>query len=252
MARKPNIAGNWKMNKTAAEAVTLVDELKNAVADVAGCDIVVCPPFTSLKAVADRIAGSPVALGAQSIHWEESGAFTGEISAAMLREIPVQYVIIGHSERRQYFGETNETVNARLKTALSAGFTPIVCVGETLEQREANETERVVGEQLGKGFADITPAQMVKTIVAYEPVWAIGTGRTATPDQAQDVHHFIRNCLRERFGTDVADSVVIQYGGSVKPKNAADLLAQPDIDGALVGGASLKAQDFAKIVRAAV
>ncbi|OPZ29231.1 MAG: Bifunctional PGK [Lentisphaerae bacterium ADurb.BinA184] len=252
MKRRPCIAGNWKMYKTVAEATALVNDLKPLVADVRTVDIVVCPPFTDLAAVVKATAGSNIAVGAQNVHWAASGAFTGEVSAAMLREIPVAYAIIGHSERRQYFAETDQTVNDRLKAALAAGLTAIVCVGETLDQRTQGATETVVGTQLDGGLAGLAAADMAKVIIAYEPVWAIGTGVTATPAQAQDVHAFIRRRLAARFGEGVAAATRIQYGGSVKPDKAAELLRQPDIDGALVGGASLKAADFAAIVKAGV
>mgnify|MGYP006286155521 CR=1 FL=1 len=250
MARKICIAGNWKMNKTVAEARELLQGLKAKVGDVDSVEIVVCPTFLALSAAVEELKGSTIGVGAQNVHWEESGAYTGELSAEMLCEVPVEYVIIGHSERRQYFGETDETVNKRLQAALQASLIPMVCVGETLDQRESNQTEDVVGRQVQKGFEGISVADMEKVIVAYEPVWAIGTGKTATPEQAQDMHAFIRGKLRDQFG-DVADRIRIQYGGSVKPGNAAELLGQEDIDGALVGGASLKADDFAGIIEAA-
>jgi len=250
MARRKLIAGNWKMNKAVAEAVALVNGLKEHAAEMDGVDVLVCPTFTSLAAVAAAAAGSPIAVGAQNVHWEESGAFTGEISAAMLKEIPVDYAIIGHSERRQYFGETDETVNKRLMAALNGGLKPVVCIGETLEQRQAGDMEAVVARQFRAGLAGLTPEQMRATTVAYEPVWAIGTGLTATPEQAQEVHALIRSLIRESHG-DVADGLRILYGGSMKPSNAAELLAQPDIDGGLIGGASLKADDFAGIITAA-
>jgi triosephosphate isomerase len=250
MKRVPFIAGNWKMNKTMAETKALIAELKAEVAGVTGVEIVVCPTFTSLVTAVEAAAGSNIQVGAQNMHWAESGAFTGEISAAMLKEIPVGLVVIGHSERRQYFGETDNTVNQRLKAALTAGLTPIVCVGEMLEEREAGATEAVVGRQIKDGLAGISAAELEKIVVAYEPVWAIGTGRTASPDQAQEVHAFIRGQLTQAFG-EVAETVRILYGGSVKPANAAELLSQMDIDGALVGGASLKADDFAGIVKSA-
>jgi triosephosphate isomerase len=198
----------------------------------------------------DEAAGSNIAVGAQNVHWESSGAFTGEVCAEMLLELGVEYVVIGHSERRQYFGETDQTVNKRLHAALAAGLKPVVCVGETLEQREAGRTEQVVGEQLDGGLADLTPSQLAKVILAYEPVWAIGTGKTATPEMAQEVHAFIRKRLCGLADSQTAEGIRIQYGGSVKPGNAAELLGQPDIDGALVGGASLKADDFAGILEA--
>ena len=236
MARKTLIAGNWK-----------IEGLKAKAAAMAAVDVVVCPPFTTLAAVAKAVAGTPIKVGAQNVHWAASGAFTGEISAAMLAEIPVSYVIIGHSERRQYFGETDATVNQRLLAALAAGLTPIVCVGELLDQREAGQTEAVVGEQIRLGLAGLSAAQLAQTVIAYEPVWAIGTGRTATPQQAQDVHAFIRAQLRQAHGA-VADGVRILYGGSMKKENARELLSQPDIDGGLIGGASLKADDFMGII----
>ncbi len=251
MSRIPCIAGNWKMNKTSAEATALVNELKAKLAGVNDVELVVCPPFTSLAATLAAAAGSNLGVGAQNLHWAADGAFTGEISATMLQELAVRYVIIGHSERRQYFGETDDTVNRRLQAALAAKLTPIVCVGETLAQRQAGDTEAVVGVQVREGLKGVAGDQMAKTILAYEPVWAIGTGLTATPEQAQEVHAFIRRLLQDLFGPTVANAVRLQYGGSVKPSNAAELLGQPDIDGALVGGASLKADDFAGIVAGA-
>ena len=250
MARQICIAGNWKMNKTVAEAKELVTELKDKIGSGNNVEVVVCPPYLALADVVAELKNTNIGVGAQNVHWEDSGAYTGEVSPPMLKEIPVEYVIIGHSERRQYFGETDETVNKRLKAALAAGLTPMVCVGESLEQRENNETEKVVGEQVDKGFDGLSPEAMEKVIVAYEPIWAIGTGKTATPEMAQDVHAYIRNQLREKFG-EVAAKIRIQYGGSVKPANAEALLAQADIDGALVGGASLKADDFAAIIASA-
>lgn len=250
MSRRLLIAGNWKMNKTAEETEHLASELRNLVGTVAEVDMAVCPPFTSLAAAVRVLDGSSIRVGAQNVHWAESGAFTGEISAAMLRGTAVEMVIIGHSERRQYFGETDDGVNRRLKAALSAGLKPIVCVGETLEQREAGVTETVVSEQITGALADLSPAQAAVVVLAYEPIWAIGTGRTASPGQAQEVHAFIRGLLRKQFG-NAADVIRILYGGSMKPGNAGDLLRQPDIDGGLVGGASLKAPDFAAIVEAA-
>jgi triosephosphate isomerase len=226
-----------------------VQHLKRDLADVKAMDIVVCPPFTALKAVSEAIENSNLRLGAQDMHWEKEGAFTGEISAAMLRDVFCQYVIIGHSERRQYFGETDESVNKKVKSAHAAQLKPIMCVGETLAQRDAGQVEAVVTSQVKKGLAGLTSAQMLDTILAYEPVWAIGTGRNATPEQAQEVHALIRRALAEMFEAGVAAKVRIQYGGSVKPANAASLLAQPDIDGALVGGVSLDARGFAEIVR---
>lgn len=249
--RKPVIAGNWKMNRTVAEAVSLVSELKALVADVSGVDMVVCPPFTALYAVSQVLEGSRIALGAQDMHWEPEGAFTGEVSARMLLTSGCGYVILGHSERRAYFGETNQTVNRKTKAGLAAGLVPIVCVGETLQQREAGKTQDVVRDHVVGALADIPARDAVRVVVAYEPVWAIGTGLTATPQQAQDVHAFIRGELERLYDKGVAQDVRIQYGGSMKPDNAGALLAQPDIDGGLIGGASLKAKPFADIIASA-
>jgi triosephosphate isomerase len=251
VGRRPFIAGNWKMNKTPDEAKALAVELKGALGGVSSVDVAICPAFVCLHAVRDAIQGSTMALGAQNIHWEKSGAFTGEISGAMLKACGVEYAIIGHSERRQYFGETDETVNKRLKAALAAGLKPIVCVGETLGERESGVTEKVVQRQVEGALQGLTAADLVTMTMAYEPVWAIGTGKTATPDQAQDVHAFIRKLLRGKLGAGMADACRIQYGGSVNAANAKTLMGQPDIDGALVGGASLKTADFATIVQAA-
>jgi len=252
MARKVIIAGNWKMNKTASEAKTLVEELKAKVKDISSVDIVVCPPFTSIDAAVKAAAGSNIKVGAQNIHWAENGAFTGEISAQMLKEAGVEYAIIGHSERRQYFGETDETVNKRLKAALAAGLKPIVCIGELLDEREGGRTEKVLFTQLEGGLADITEAQMAGIIIAYEPVWAIGTGKTATPEMAEETHCYIRQQLGDMFDQETAGKVRIQYGGSMKADNAASLVAQKNIDGGLIGGASLKADSFADLVRNAI
>ncbi|MBN2226867.1 MAG: triose-phosphate isomerase [candidate division Zixibacteria bacterium] len=241
------IAGNWKMNKTNAEAVELTRVLVDLVGDREHPRVVICPPFTALSEVARTLTGSKIHLGAQNVYSEESGAFTGEISPAMLLTSGVSYVILGHSERREYFAESDQMVNAKVKMALQAGLLPIVCVGERLKEREAGLTEVVVGEQIDGSLAGLTEEQIAKTVIAYEPVWAIGTGKTATPEMAQDVHAFIRNRLKSRHGA-VADEVTIQYGGSMKPDNASGLLSQPDIDGGLIGGASLKAEQFAKIV----
>lgn len=248
--RKKIIAGNWKMNKLRGEAVELVKELVPLVEGIDAVDIVVCPVYVSLPAVYEIIKDTNIELGAQDCFWEDSGAYTGEISAPMLKDVGVKYVVIGHSERRQYFCETDEWVNKKTKAALKAGLTPIVCVGERLEEREAGKTIDVISGQLEGGFSGFEKAEIEKCVIAYEPVWAIGTGKTATPEQAQEVHSFIRGWLAEKFGKDVSEKIRIQYGGSVKPANAKSLLSQPDIDGALVGGASLKAQDFAEIVKA--
>ena len=247
----PIIAGNWKLNKTPHEAIILVSELKREIVDVEGVDIVLCPPFTALADVADTLTDTNIDLGAQNIFWEDAGAFTGEISGPMLKDLGVTYVIIGHSERRQYFHETNETVNKRLRAALKHGLTPIVCVGENLAQRESNKTFDVIKDHCEGSLSGLSAEEMKKVVLAYEPVWAIGTGKTATPQQAQEVHVFIRQLLKKMFGQDVASSIRIQYGGSVTPDNIVALMTQADIDGALVGGASLKAASFAAIVKSA-
>ena len=247
--RKPIIAGNWKMNKTVPEALELVNGIKNVLRDIKEVEIVVCPPATGLSEVAGVLQGSNIGLGAQNVYWEEGGAYTGEISCLMLKEIGCRYVIIGHSERRSYFNETNESVNKKVKTVLRYNLTPIVCVGERLEQREANQTFEVVRDHIQGALQGFSAEEAKKIIIAYEPVWAIGTGRTATPDQAQEVHGFIRQLLKELHNHDVADIVRIQYGGSIKPDNIIDLMAQPDVDGGLVGGASLKLDSFVKIVK---
>jgi len=247
--RKPIIAGNWKMNKTVGEARELVTALKGKVADVTDVEIVVGPTFTALLAVAEVIKGSNIKLAAQNMYWEESGAFTAEISPLMLKDVGCQYVIIGHSERRAYFSETNEMVNKRVKAAHAHSLKPIVCVGEKLEERESGVTKDVIKDHIVNGLAGITEEQMLKTVIAYEPVWAIGTGKTATPDQAQEVHKFIRELLAELYSSSVAEAIRIQYGGSVKPSNVAELMAQPDIDGGLIGGASLDADSFTQIIK---
>ena len=237
------------MNKTVAEAVALASEIKEKVAGVENVKIIVCPVFTAVKSVADVLKGSNVKVGAQDMYWETSGAFTGEVSGEMLKEAGAEYVIIGHSERRQYFGETNETVNKKLKKAHSIGLKPIVCIGETLADRESGATEAVVEKQVREGFVGLTAEEMKGTIVAYEPVWAIGTGKTATAEQAEAVHAFVRSLISQIWDKETADAVVIQYGGSMKPENVASLLAQPDIDGGLIGGAALKADSFEKLVK---
>ena len=249
MARRKFICGNWKMHKTAAEAAQLIRELREKLKTQA--QVAVAPPFTALAAVRTELRGSAIELFGQNCHHEKQGAFTGEVSAPMLTEVGCQGVILGHSERRQYFGETDEGVNRKLRAALDAKLHPIVCVGETLQEREASRTWEVVSRQVRGALAGLGADQIGRCTLAYEPVWAIGTGKTATTAQAQEVHAQIRGLLRELAGVPVADAVRIQYGGSVKPENAADLLGQPDIDGALVGGASLKADDFARIVAGA-
>lgn len=247
--RKLIIAGNWKMNKTVAEALDLVNDLKRELSSVKEVDIVVCPPFTALSEVSKVILDSNIRLGAQNMSEQNFGAFTGEIAAGMLKEFSVRYVILGHSERRQYQLEADALIARKAIAAHAASLRPIVCVGETLAQRETNETERVIGTQLRGSLAGLTGEQMVETIVAYEPVWAIGTGRTATTVQAQEVHAFIRKELAAAFGDAVARRVRIQYGGSVKPSNARELMHQPDVDGALVGGASLEVRSFSEIIK---
>ena len=249
MARRKFVCGNWKMHKTSSEAVALVRELRQRLNTQA--QVAVAPPFTALAKVKEALVGSPIQLFGQNCHWEKQGAFTGEVSAPMLAELGCDGVILGHSERRQLFGETDESVSRKLKAALEAQLHPIVCVGETLQEREAGRTWEVVSRQVRGALGGLDAAALRKITLAYEPVWAIGTGRTATTAQAQEVHAQIRGLLRELGGAPVADAVRIQYGGCVKPENAAELLSQPDIDGALVGGASLKAEDFARIVAGA-
>lgn len=247
--RRAIIAGNWKMNMLQSEAEQLVKGLLDNVGDVTDTDIVVCPTYTSLAKVCDVIKGTNIKLGAQNVYWEKSGAYTGEISPLMLKDAGVEYVVIGHSERRQYFNDTNETVNKRAKACYRYGLTPIICVGETLEQRNENQTESVVKTQITESLAELEGENVARSIVAYEPVWAIGTGLTATPEQAQQVHQLIRGVLAEMFGEEVAQAVRIQYGGSVKPDNVDELMAMKDIDGALVGGAALKVDSFARLVK---
>jgi triosephosphate isomerase len=247
------MAGNWKMHKLTGEAAALANDLKAALAEVdEPVDVLLCPPLTALSAVASAIEGTRIRLGAQNMHWESRGAFTGEVSAAMLKDIGCSDVIIGHSERRHIFGETDEEVNRKVYAALEAGLTPTVCVGETEEQREQGETEAVVTRQVRGGLQGLSPERMADVVIAYEPVWAIGTGKTATPEQAQDVHALIRGIVSQEFGESTASALLILYGGSVKPANALDLMSRADINGALVGGASLDADSFAKIVRAGV
>lgn len=247
--RRSIIAGNWKLNNTEKEAVALVTALRNTLIDLTELDIVVCPVFTAIPVVHDVLSESNIAVGAQDLYWEDSGAFTGEVSAPLLKEIGVKYVIVGHSERRQFFGETNQTVNKKIHAALRHGLTPIVCVGEVLQEREGNKTFDTIETQCKESLAGLNAEEMKKIVIAYEPVWAIGTGKTATPPQAQEVHQFIRQWLIKMYQDKVAMAVRIQYGGSVKPENIAELMAQPDIDGALVGGASLKAEVFIQIVK---
>lgn len=247
--RKPIIAGNWKMYKKVDEAIALVSELSDLVAEAKNVEVVVCPTFTALDAVIEALQGSDIAVGAQNMYWQEEGAFTGEISPVMLKDLGCKYVILGHSERRQYFGENDEGVNKKIKAAFAYKLVPIACVGETLAQREAGTTEQVVRKQTEGALAGLDADKAARLVIAYEPVWAIGTGKTASNEDAQQVCGFIRRVVAEMFNQDVADSVRIQYGGSVKPDNISALMAQPDIDGALVGGASLEAKSFANIVK---
>ena len=246
--RIPFIAGNWKMYKTVAETVKYVKEFRSLVKDIADVEIVLAPTFTSLHAAADAARNSNVGIAAQDLYWEREGAFTGEVSAAMIREAGAEYAIVGHSERRTYFGETDATVNRKAAAAIAASVTPIVCIGETLDQRERNETLDVLDRQIKEGLAGVTGEQLGQLVVAYEPVWAIGTGRNATPQQAGEAHAHIRKRLRQWFGGDAADACHVIYGGSVKPDNIRDLVSQPDVDGALVGGASLDIKSFFDIV----
>jgi len=245
--RKAIIAGNWKMNKTASEAAVLVDELIPAVKD-ATCEVVICTPFTDLVTAVAKTKGTNIHVGAENVHFEKSGAFTGEISADMLVDLGVEYVIVGHSERRQYFAETDQTVNKRTLAALNAGLKVILCVGESLQQREEGVTEELVRMQTKIALRDVTAEQMANVVIAYEPIWAIGTGKTATAEDAQEVCGAIRETLKEMFGEELANGIRVLYGGSAKPGNIAELVAKPDVDGALVGGASLKAADFASMV----
>ena len=245
--RRPIIAGNWKMNMTPAEAEQLVVELIPLVKDAA-CDVVVCPPYVDLAVVGKLLVGTNIKLGAQSIHWAPKGAFTGEISADMLLAMGVSHAIVGHSERRQYFGETDETVNKRAKAALEANITPIICVGETLEQRESGVTDTIVSKQTVAALAGFSTEDVVRSVIAYEPIWAIGTGKTATSEDANTTIKVIRDAIAGVYGQKVADEVRIQYGGSMNAKNATELMAMPEIDGGLIGGASLKSEDFSKVV----
>ncbi len=245
--RKPIIAGNWKMNKTIKEAVAFVNEIKGQVENT-DVEVVLCAPATMLKDMKEAAKGSNVKVGAQNMHYEESGAFTGEIAPSMLKEIDVDYVVIGHSERRQYFNETNETVNKKVLKALEVEITPIMCCGETLEERESGKMEEVIKTQIVAGLKDVTAANIPNMVIAYEPIWAIGTGVTASSEQANDAVAFIRSLVKELYTEEVSESIQIQYGGSVKPANVEEIMNQSDIDGALVGGASLKADSFMELV----
>ena len=262
--RKMLIAGNWKMYKTTQEAVNLVNTIKAGVHTIIDCDVVVCPPFTLLETATDKVSNTILRVGAQNMHWQKEGAFTGEVSAGMLRDIYCRYVILGHSERRQHFGETNEIVNKKAHAAVQASLRPIVCVGETLDEREHKDFKKIIHTQVVESLAGLSEEQLAEVAVAYEPVWAIGTGRVASPAQAQEIHHLIREVLRETHpgskkghkggprASSVAEKVRILYGGSVKPANAKEILQQPDIDGVLVGGASLDPRAFGEIVKAAL
>ena len=248
--RKAVIAGNWKMNKTPAEAAALINEMKPLVAD-ADCEVVLCVPYVDIPAAIEAAKGSNIKIGAENVHFKASGAYTGEISAEMLTALGVEYVVIGHSERRQYFGETDQTVNLRSLAALNAGLKAIICVGETLEQRELGYTETLLKYQTKMALTNVTEEQLKNVVIAYEPVWAIGTGVTATDDQADEGNGFVRAAVAEAYGADVAETVTVQYGGSMNAKNAEGLLSKVHVDGGLIGGASLKAADFSVIVKAA-
>ena len=249
IGRKPIIAGNWKLNKTIREAIELVTMLKRLLTDFERVDVVVCPPFTAISDVSEVLIDSPIRLGAQDVFWEEKGAFTGEVSAGLLKDAGAGFAIVGHSERRQFFHETDQTVNKKAKAALKSALTPIVCVGESPAERESGKTFKVLETQLRGSLAGFTAEELAKAVVAYEPVWAIGTGKVATPAQAEEAHAFIRKEIASLLGEDAARGVRIQYGGSVKADNISDLMREPDIDGALVGGASLDARGFAEIVK---
>ena len=252
--KKLFVAGNWKMNTNADSASALAKRLASAAGDIAAedVDIAVCPPFVYLDVIKKALDGSHIGLGAQNVYFEAEGAFTGEISCDMLKDVGCTYVIIGHSERRHVIGETDELINKKVHAAITAGLLPIFCVGELLAQREAGQTEAVVTQQIRAGLADLSSEKVAAVTIAYEPVWAIGTGKTATTEQAQEVHKMIRDLLSNIYSPEVAEDIRIQYGGSVKPGNAAEIMAQPDVDGVLVGGASLKVEDFAAIIRAAL
>lgn len=247
--RNPLIAGNWKLYKTIPEAVELAGELKRDLAGFTGADLLVCPPFIDLVPVAEELSGSSIALGAQDLFWEDSGAFTGAISGPMLKEAGCSYVIVGHSERRAYFGDTDDVVNKKLNAAISSALTPILCIGESLEKREQKVTKEFLRKQLGADIRGIGAELISRIVVAYEPIWAIGTGRTASPQMAGETHHFIRELFAEHYDASIAANLRILYGGSVKPDNARVLIAEEDIDGFLIGGASLKAESFVKIAR---
>ncbi|MFQ5638012.1 MAG: triose-phosphate isomerase [bacterium] len=247
--RRMIVGGNWKMFKTPTEAVHASKALKVKVINIQNVDIVVCPPFTDLVPVFEIIKGSNIEMGGQNLYWQDEGAYTGEVSAHMLRDSGCRYVIVGHSERRHVFGERNDEINKKVKKALTQDLIPILCIGEKIEERRSGLTEKVVEEQIVSGLEDVAVSNPERLVIAYEPVWAIGTGETATPKQAEEVHAFIRQTLTERFGQNIAQGLRIQYGGSVKPANTEELMSQPSIDGALVGGASLEAESFAAIIK---
>lgn len=250
--RKKIVAGNWKMNMNLSETIELISELKNSLSDLeTDMGVIVCPPYTSLETAKTLLKDTSIGLGAQNMHQADSGAFTGEVSADMLKSVGCEYVILGHSERRTIFKETDEQINEKIKKAISSGLKPIFCIGETLEERESGKTENVVQTQIKNGLSGISESELENLIVAYEPVWAIGTGKTASPEQAQEVHKFIRKLLSDLYSEKFAENTTIQYGGSVKPDNAAELFSQPDIDGGLIGGASLKADSFTAIIKSA-
>jgi triosephosphate isomerase len=250
--RKKVIAGNWKMNNDLSESQNLISKLISGLSnEKVNCDVIVCPPFTSLSEANSLLKKSIIKLGAQNMYFEENGAFTGEISASMLKNTGCEYVILGHSERRTIFGETDQVINKKIKKALQSDLLPIFCVGESLQERESEVTNDIIKRQITEGLKNISSAEMQKIIIAYEPVWAIGTGKTASPQQAEDVHAFIRGLVKSLYSNEIAEGLVIQYGGSVKPDNAKELLSQKDIDGALVGGACLKSESFIEIIKAA-
>jgi triosephosphate isomerase len=249
--RKKVIAGNWKMNMDLHQSQKLVTEILNGLGKDDKAEVIICPPFTSLSEVSSLLKGTQIKLGAQNMHFEESGAYTGEVSAEMLKSVGCEYVILGHSERRVIFNESDEMINKKIKTAFAKNLKPVLCVGELLEQRESGKTLNVITSQIEDGLDGITSEQMKNIIIAYEPVWAIGTGKTATPEQAQEVHHFIRELVAKKFSSTISGNLIIQYGGSVKPDNSGELLSQKDIDGALVGGACLKADTFLSIIASA-
>jgi len=249
--RRKVIAGNWKMNNDLKETQNLISKLSSGLPlDNLNCDVIVCPPFTSLFEAHTLLKGTKIKLGAQNMYYESSGAFTGEISVAMLKSVGCEYVLLGHSERRTIFGETDELINNKIKKAISSGLKPIFCIGELLEEREAGITENIIEKQLKFGLKNISSEEIVNVIIAYEPVWAIGTGKTASPEQAEEVHKFIRSLINEKYGESISQNIIIQYGGSVNSKNAKELLFQKNIDGALIGGASLKADSFIEIIQA--